>query len=227
VPLSYGHGYLFLPVVEGIKRIRNTLQSYLRDFRERDFENPYDPVGDGRVILAPDPRETIRQARREILLLKRQGDETAFEIFESLHTWRYVENSGPFADIDLATVVNDLGIVLRLLQTGVLPALDQISPTDILRVDAPTGATATAEQNADVMGNKGLVDRFIAKMKEAGRRITRRDIWRAAGYTERTEFQRFQRGDTGNETATLNFKRILSMEPEAFLELLRRRKKRS
>lgn len=40
-----------------------------------------------------------------------------------------------------------------------------------------------------------VVDLFIAKLAEVGRKITKKDIWSVAGYKSRTEFERFQRGD--------------------------------
>jgi hypothetical protein len=70
-----------------------------------------------------------------------------------------------------------------------------------------------------------LIDTFIAKLTEAGRKITRKDIWTVAGYKNRTEFERFQRGDARTtRSAIANFERVLGMAPEEFIRNLERRK---
>lgn len=72
-------------------------------------------------------------------------------------------------------------------------------------------------------GNRERIEKFVLKMAEAGLKIKRKDIWKAADYKDRTEFERFQRGDNRNKAATLNFNRILKLEPENFRELLKRK----
>lgn len=63
---------------------------------------------------------------------------------------------------------------------------------------------------------------FIQKMAACGLHIKRKDIWMAAGCQDRTEFERFQRGENRNQTASINFNRILSLGAAALRELLKR-----
>jgi hypothetical protein len=80
-----------------------------------------------------------------------------------------------------------------------------------------------------VMGKSGsdrraVVDGFISKLAEAGRRITRKDIWTVAGYTDRTEFERFQRGDARTtQSAITSFNRVLNLKPEDFIRTLEKK----
>jgi hypothetical protein len=69
---------------------------------------------------------------------------------------------------------------------------------------------------------RALVDSFINRVAaQTGRRITRMDIWRAAGYTNRCEFERWQRRDPRTcQSAAINFSRILTMNAESFISLL-------
>lgn len=66
------------------------------------------------------------------------------------------------------------------------------------------------------LGNRECIERFIQRMAQAGLKVKRKDIWKAAGYTDRTEFERFQRGDSRNKAASIAFNRILSLLPEDF-----------
>ena len=51
-------------------------------------------------------------------------------------------------------------------------------------------------------------------LEKTGNRITRKEIWRKAGYESATEFQRWQRNDPRTTlTANRNFERILSEKP--------------
>jgi hypothetical protein len=62
-----------------------------------------------------------------------------------------------------------------------------------------------------------LVDDFIARIQfQAGRKISRTDIWKVAGYRDATEFERFQRGERVTVSANDNFSRVLRMTPESF-----------
>ncbi len=73
------------------------------------------------------------------------------------------------------------------------------------------------------LGNRERIDKFILKMATSGLEIKRKDIWRAAGYKDRTEFERFQRGEEHNKSASLSFNRLLNLEPDNFRELLKRK----
>ena len=68
---------------------------------------------------------------------------------------------------------------------------------------------------------RALVDGFIEKIAAAGRKITRMDIWRAAGYKHSSEFQRWQRRDPrACRSAAINFNRVLKMSAESFISAL-------
>jgi hypothetical protein len=78
------------------------------------------------------------------------------------------------------------------------------------------------EPHESGMGSKRAeIDAFISKLADHGRKITRKNIWTVAGYKDRTEFERFQRGDSrGNQSAVTAFNRVLKMSPEHFLNVL-------
>jgi hypothetical protein len=71
---------------------------------------------------------------------------------------------------------------------------------------------------------RGEIYAFMRRVFETTRRqIFKKDIWTAAGYSDRTEFERFQRGDAHTTaSAAANFERVLKMEPKLFVELLDR-----
>jgi hypothetical protein len=71
---------------------------------------------------------------------------------------------------------------------------------------------------------KRLVESFIERcFREAGFRPTKTMIWRAGGYTDHTEFYRWLRKDPdATATANKNFRRVLSMDPCDFAELLKK-----
>ncbi len=75
------------------------------------------------------------------------------------------------------------------------------------------GPASTEETNAQ------KVTAFLNKLTQSGTtRVTKTQIWKAAGYKERTEFQKWQAGN-GSEAATRHFERILAMTPEQFRKL--------
>jgi hypothetical protein len=89
-----------------------------------------------------------------------------------------------------------------------------------------TESTAPGEQSQGIrVERRTLVDNFIAAvLKSTGRKINRKDIWIVAGYSDATEFQRFQRHDTRTtSSAVANFSRVLNMDPETFLKVLDRK----
>ena len=67
---------------------------------------------------------------------------------------------------------------------------------------------------------RAAVDAFIEEVfQKTGKRISRTDIWRVTGYRDRTEFERFQRGDRRTtRSAKAAFFRTLKMDPKAFIE---------
>jgi len=63
---------------------------------------------------------------------------------------------------------------------------------------------------------RAMVDAYIQEvLATKGKRIIRTDIWRKAGYTTRTEFERWERNDprNPNKAAHQNFTRILTEKP--------------
>jgi len=71
--------------------------------------------------------------------------------------------------------------------------------------------------------NRKRIGEFILKMGATGLKVKRKDIWQAAGYKDRTEFERFQRGDSRNRSACSNFNRILNLNPDDFRSLMGRK----
>lgn len=71
------------------------------------------------------------------------------------------------------------------------------------------------------------INSFIEAGARHGTKITRKDIWTAAGYTEQTEFLRFQKNNPKTTGAAIrNFERVLAMNPEAFISLKKAKSKK-
>ena len=92
---------------------------------------------------------------------------------------------------------------------------DKKAEPDLATVDqtmafqAYSGADSATDRRA-------AVDAYIDEVfKKTGKRITRTDIWKAARYKSRTEFERWERKDSKrpNKTAHQHFTRILSDKP--------------
>ena len=67
------------------------------------------------------------------------------------------------------------------------------------------------------------IEAFIQTLQESGHKITKKDIWRVAGYADPTEFERFQRGaERATTTSEVNFGRVLNMTPETFMAVLKK-----
>ncbi len=89
---------------------------------------------------------------------------------------------------------------------------------EVAEASPKANSVATANQRA-------VINTFIAKVTESGRRITRKNIWTVAGYKDATEFQRFQRGDARTtSSAATTFSRVLKMKPKAFIESLEKKR---
>jgi hypothetical protein len=71
--------------------------------------------------------------------------------------------------------------------------------------------------------NRGRIDEFIQKMASQGLKINRKDIWSAAGYKDRTEFERFQRGEGRNKSASAAFNRVLNMDRQDFMKIIKKK----
>ena len=94
--------------------------------------------------------------------------------------------------------------------------------------DAARGMPAIAPANGIQTGKKterrDAIEAFIKKLANAGRKITRTDIWTVAGYKDSTEFERYQRhAARTTASATDSFNRVLSMHPDVFIAQLEKR----
>jgi hypothetical protein len=90
------------------------------------------------------------------------------------------------------------------------------------QIEAPTETAVSQHESIGTnFGNRKRIESFISKMAASGLKIKRKDIWRVAGYKDRTEFERFQRGDDHNKTACLNFNRVLNLDVEVFRNQLK------
>jgi hypothetical protein len=73
--------------------------------------------------------------------------------------------------------------------------------------------------DASQTDRRRAVDAYIEEVREAGKRITRTDIWKTAGDKSRAEFERWQsywyerRNEPPNKAADQRFKRILRDKP--------------
>lgn len=132
--------------------------------------------------------------------------------------------------------------LLRTTAQPVLPATQAPAPASVRSGNAgrtpadpetnigqaATLAKSTAHRQLTSTGevsdqNRARVEAFIVKMAAGGSKITRTNIWTVAGYTNRTEFERFQSGKRCTLTAQANFNRVLSMNPEDFVSVLRKK----
>jgi hypothetical protein len=101
---------------------------------------------------------------------------------------------------------------------------------DVLRAPATeAGAPSSPEEVSTSRAPEDrrlLVDRFIERvLAERGVTITRKDVWQVAGYTEATEFERWQRHHAGYPDgcgADVRFRKVLNLTPVEFISRLRR-----
>jgi hypothetical protein len=129
--------------------------------------------------------------------------------------------------------------VLSSLLPQLVTQLDEFVDEEILRqpvvhTAVPGGATngecnvnsqGQAEKARGRIERREAIDVFMSKVAESGRKIRRKDIWIVAGYKDRTEFERFQRGSVRTTRSAIDiFNRVLAMEPENFIRTLDRRK---
>jgi hypothetical protein len=72
-----------------------------------------------------------------------------------------------------------------------------------------------------------MVDDFLAacnREADADSKVTRKDIWRAAGHKHARQFQYWQqRSDQATERDDMNFRRIISLLPVDFVALLKKK----
>ncbi len=111
------------------------------------------------------------------------------------------------------------------LVAQLLSLLDRVAAEEILRQPVvQIGAhsrTKEVTMDAEISENRARVDAFIAKLRNAGYKVTRTDIWQAAGYEDPTEFERFQRRDSRTTaSAKASFNRVLDMNTEDFMHVV-------
>jgi hypothetical protein len=105
-------------------------------------------------------------------------------------------------------------------------ALEQEQPpTDIseaiFKIEDSRPVLVMSKSGAD---RRAAVDGFISKVAQSGRKITRKDIWTVAGYKDRREFERFQRGDERTtRSAITSFNRVLNTKAEDFIRALEKK----
>jgi hypothetical protein len=69
--------------------------------------------------------------------------------------------------------------------------------------------------------NRELIEQFIdAVLVASGKTISKTDVWRVAGYSDATQFERFQREKNVSSGSSVKFKRILRLSPAEFLDRL-------
>jgi hypothetical protein len=84
-------------------------------------------------------------------------------------------------------------------------------------LDAPKANRA--DDTAEIRRQK--IDEFIGMVLAEGRSVSRTEIWRMAGYTNRTEFERYQRcAKPANKRAVRLFNAILALSAKNFIERL-------
>lgn len=82
----------------------------------------------------------------------------------------------------------------------------------------PVGDELPGTKDAPINSDRrAAVDTYIQKeLQRTGTRITRTAIWKSAGYKSRTEFERWERGDSrATKAADRNFTRILRQDAAA------------
>ena len=126
---------------------------------------------------------------------------------------------------DLPAFDSDLGLVWSMIIYPLLPPQVTEPQMEALRM-ANAGrrahwmAKALQTVHPPPKGDehndrRARVDAYIEEvLKRTGKKISRADIWRRAGYKFRTEFERWQRNDPKcTKSADVNFRRILSEKP--------------
>jgi len=101
-------------------------------------------------------------------------------------------------------------------------SLQEQSELQGLRSRSRTASTAELGSESRTP-QRVAVDNFIEKVSlQIGNRITRKDLWRVAGYREGTQFQRFQRGKRVSDGAASKFNWVLTLSPTEFAKRLKR-----
>jgi len=117
--------------------------------------------------------------------------------------------------------------VLGIESSGDGPNAEETAPSLEERAEgsaesAEGGAIPEVEGDSVAAERRAKVEMFISSVGKF-RAITRKDIWTVAGYSNATEFERWQRDDErATESAVHNFTRVLNMTPEKFIDDLKK-----
>jgi hypothetical protein len=99
-------------------------------------------------------------------------------------------------------------ILIRAAMAEVVKEFRDFYRSSFLPVNPPQASQA---QSNDGVDRRALVEAYIeSKSRETGKRVTRTEIWKKAGYHNRTEFERWQRNDP----------RTTKIAHERFMQLL-------
>jgi hypothetical protein len=83
-------------------------------------------------------------------------------------------------------------------------------------------STATNGADTEVEAPRALVDAFIERVLQVTTvRITRKDICRVAGYTDSTQFERWQRNVNVTHGCDVRIRNTLKLDPSIFLDRLK------
>jgi len=120
-------------------------------------------------------------------------------------------------------VAREEGLVWGVTQTGLWMA--EQPPSAGAYIDAYGGKGMTAPQTRM---NQKLVEAFIQNIwSECAVKVSKADFFHVAGYKDRTEFQRWQRGQCEpGSSPNQNFHRVLEMRPFDFVGQVEKKKLR-
>jgi len=96
------------------------------------------------------------------------------------------------------------------------PYQEQTSSRGDAASELPADAGMHAAVESTGLEHRAKVDAYKAEvLRKTGRQITRADIWKAADYKSRSEFERWERNDSKrqNKTAHRRFMQVLTQKP--------------
>jgi hypothetical protein len=95
------------------------------------------------------------------------------------------------------------------------------------RLIPPADSGISAASHSSTSRRSRIESYLVALNDSTDLKITKTDLWRVAGYSDATEFERFQRDDPkATKSAVQAFERILLMPVEEFLSVLAKKKPR-
>ncbi|MGA2117525.1 MAG: hypothetical protein ABSH56_22530 [Bryobacteraceae bacterium] len=149
-------------------------------------------------------------------------DESAELLEEVTSSWRASCERLAITFDDDAEEVKNLAQPFHGVRDDLRRLLRELPP-ETISADSAQGecTTDTTPKERQVTEARAQVDRFIESVLTAtGRRITRTDIWRVAGYKEATQFERFQKNRRASSGSIIKFNGILKLKPSEFLARL-------